>query len=77
MKMLILLFVFIALASHSMALKNEICELPRDPGPCRAFIERWTYDSRTKECKYFIYGGCGGNANNFYFKEQCIDKCVE
>ncbi|KRJ97219.1 male accessory gland serine protease inhibitor [Drosophila yakuba] len=82
MKMLILLFVFIALASDSMALKNEICGLSHSQiGSgiywCYARITSWSYDSDNKECVEFIYGGCGGNANNFNFKEECIEKCVE
>ncbi|EDV57655.1 male accessory gland serine protease inhibitor [Drosophila erecta] len=78
MKLLILLFVFTALATNSLALKNEICGLPpAEEGFCRAYFELWTYDSQTNECFTFIYGGCDGNANKFSSKEKCIDKCVE
>ncbi|XP_039502714.1 male accessory gland serine protease inhibitor-like [Drosophila santomea] len=82
MKMLILLFVFIALASNSMALKNEICGLPHsqigsDKYWCLALIPNWSYDSNKKECVKFSYGGCGGNANRFFTKELCEKMCRE
>ncbi|KRJ97220.1 male accessory gland serine protease inhibitor [Drosophila yakuba] len=82
MKMLILLFVFIALASNSMALKNEICGLPHSQDGsgiyrCYARITSWSYDSNNKECVEFFYGGCGGNANKFFTKELCQKMCRE
>ncbi|EDV57656.1 male accessory gland serine protease inhibitor [Drosophila erecta] len=78
MKLLILLFVFIALATNSLALKNEICGLPHSQvGICRALLTRWSYDSNNKQCVEFIYGGCGGNDNNFGTKGSCEQKCLE
>jgi hypothetical protein len=43
----------------------NICELPADTGPCEALIPRWHFDPAAGECRRFIWGGCGGNANNF------------
>ncbi|XP_032579181.1 boophilin-G2-like [Drosophila sechellia] len=78
MKLLILLFVFIALASNSLALKNEICGLPKtSTGGCRAHMRFWTYDSQANKCVFFTYGGCGRNGNSFNSEEACIDNCVE
>ncbi|KMY87943.1 uncharacterized protein Dsimw501_GD27115 [Drosophila simulans] len=77
MKLLILLFVFIALASNSLALKNEICGLPNGSrSGCRAHGRFWTYDSQANKCVF--YTGCGFNGFNFFnSKEACIDNCVE
>ena len=32
---------------------------------CNAFFTNFYYDTVTKSCKTFIYGGCGGNLNRF------------
>ncbi|KAJ8246361.1 hypothetical protein GJAV_G00266880 [Gymnothorax javanicus] len=51
------------------------CGLPSLQGPCKAYEPRWAYSSATKKCQSFIYGGCGGNDNNFESKEACEDTC--
>ncbi|XP_036405238.1 WAP, Kazal, immunoglobulin, Kunitz and NTR domain-containing protein 2 [Megalops cyprinoides] len=51
------------------------CGLPSLQGPCKAYEPRWAYSSLTKQCQSFIYGGCGGNENNFESKEACEDAC--
>ncbi|KRX73422.1 Papilin, partial [Trichinella sp. T6] len=45
------------------------------PGRCSNYVERWYYDRGTKKCRSFQYGGCGGNRNHFYSKENCIFHC--
>ncbi|CAI9621034.1 unnamed protein product [Staurois parvus] len=54
---------------------REICDLPKDPGPCEAFMPHFYYDKNTGTCELFIYGGCKGNANNFRTKEACENAC--
>jgi len=51
------------------------CSLPPETGPCRAVIQRYFFDSATGTCQLFIYGGCGGNANNFESLEACLSVC--
>jgi hypothetical protein len=51
------------------------CELPAETGHCRAAIPRWYHNSTTGECESFIYGGCGGNENNFATQEECEAAC--
>jgi len=51
------------------------CTLPPVVGMCRASIHRWHFDAKEKRCKVFLYGGCGGNKNNFATEEECENQC--
>ncbi|XP_077523246.1 BPTI/Kunitz domain-containing protein-like [Amblyomma americanum] len=51
------------------------CTYPADSGPCEAYMERFFYNTLTKSYEQFVYGGCGGNANNFLTFSQCDKKC--
>ncbi|XP_071834291.1 isoinhibitor K-like isoform X2 [Apostichopus japonicus] len=51
------------------------CELPIEPGPCRATYQRWGFNPDLGVCEEFIYGGCLGNANNFDTESDCTDEC--
>merc|ERR1711879_178283 len=53
----------------------EFCDLPSEVGMFRAAIQRWFYNSSDDECQQFIYGGCGGNENNFNSKADCLEIC--
>lgn len=59
----------------SQYIECGICALPADPGICLAYIPRWFYNASIGECEQFIWGGCGGNANNFTTFEACMDAC--
>ncbi|XP_027993486.1 eppin isoform X2 [Eptesicus fuscus] len=56
-------------------LQQDICSLPKNPGPCMAFFRRWWYDKKNDTCSIFIYGGCQGNNNNFQTKDLCQNMC--
>ncbi|XP_013910662.1 PREDICTED: boophilin-G2-like [Thamnophis sirtalis] len=51
------------------------CQEPPEEGPCNKKTYRWFYDPKTGECKKFIFGGCGGNRNNFINKWTCQVVC--
>nr|ATN40259.1 amyloid precursor protein [Botryllus schlosseri] len=51
------------------------CALPYEVGNCRASIDAFYFDVETRECKHFIYGGCGGNENKFDSIEDCRIAC--
>lgn len=38
-------------------------------------MPRWYFDFASQMCLEFIYGGCGGNSNNFATKELCEQQC--
>ncbi|XP_039198324.1 BPTI/Kunitz domain-containing protein-like [Crotalus tigris] len=53
----------------------DYCQLPPDPGFCKYQLQRWFYNPETRQCKTFIYQGCGGNYNNFKKRLTCQRKC--
>ncbi|XP_062817007.1 kunitz-like toxin PcKuz3 [Anolis carolinensis] len=52
-----------------------ICRLPPYVGFCYAAMPRFYFDIKSGQCEKFIYGGCGGNANNFLTQDECLSKC--
>ncbi|XP_043242907.1 actinia tenebrosa protease inhibitors-like [Amphibalanus amphitrite] len=53
--------------------RPKLCRLPKVVGPCLAAIPRYYFNG--KRCAQFIYGGCGGNANNFRTVGECRKTC--
>ena len=53
----------------------DLCTLPKKIGDCRAYIQKWYYDSESQECESFNYGGCNGNENRFDTKRDCERQC--
>ncbi|XP_059408270.1 amyloid beta (A4) precursor protein a isoform X1 [Carassius carassius] len=54
---------------------REVCFASAETGPCRAMLSRWYYVREEGRCAPFIYGGCGGNRNNFESEEYCLSVC--
>nr|XP_037274502.1 tissue factor pathway inhibitor 2-like [Rhipicephalus microplus] len=52
------------------------CYKPPVQGVCRAFIPTWYFDHWSFHCKIFIYGGCGGNRNQFRSEKKCQEVCL-
>ena len=47
-----------------------------ETGECRGAFSRWYYNTNSDKCEVFIYGGCGGNENNFGTRDECEGKCT-
>lgn len=56
---------------------NDICGLPAESGECDGAFQRWYFNAGSGQCEAFVYGGCGGNANNFESAEACGAVCSE
>nr|XP_022333272.1 uncharacterized protein LOC111130469 isoform X4 [Crassostrea virginica] len=62
---------------ESSCSRENVCNMDKEEGNCLAYFERFFYNKNTGSCDQFVYGGCGGNANNFDSQESCNRKCVE
>ncbi|EPB79135.1 Kunitz/Bovine pancreatic trypsin inhibitor domain protein [Ancylostoma ceylanicum] len=54
---------------------QSVCMQPIESGRCLAYIPRYAFDANLGKCVKFIYGGCGGNGNNFETKNECRSAC--
>ncbi|VDM32197.1 unnamed protein product, partial [Hydatigera taeniaeformis] len=52
------------------------CKQPIEAGDCIGFFPRWGMNQETGQCEEFIFGGCGGNDNQFDTKEKCEAFCI-
>nr|B1B5I8.1 RecName: Full=KappaPI-stichotoxin-Shd2a; Short=KappaPI-SHTX-Shd2a; AltName: Full=Kunitz-type protease inhibitor and potassium channel toxin SHTX III; AltName: Full=Kunitz-type protease inhibitor and potassium channel toxin SHTX-3; Flags: Precursor [Stichodactyla haddoni]BAG12824.1 potassium channel peptide toxin [Stichodactyla haddoni] len=53
-----------------------LCHLQPDVPKCRGYFPRYYYNPEVGKCEQFIYGGCGGNKNNFVSFEACRATCI-
>ncbi|XP_022710177.1 uncharacterized protein LOC111272806 [Varroa jacobsoni] len=53
------------------------CSLEPITGACRAAFLGFYFDTDSRKCKQFTYGGCGGNGFIFYCMEECDLVCVQ
>lgn len=58
-----------------VALYIDTCSLSVNSGPCQGTYPHWFFNSTSRQCEHFSYGGCGGNSNRFGSLQQCIDSC--
>ncbi|XP_065917768.1 uncharacterized protein [Dysidea avara] len=53
----------------------DICRLQPESGLCLAYFPSYFYNSTSRMCEMFVYGGCGGNENRFSTIEDCQAAC--
>ncbi|XP_067687263.1 PI-actitoxin-Afv2b-like [Haliotis asinina] len=51
------------------------CAQRRYIGRCRARKPRYYFHIKTLSCRPFYYGGCRGNSNRFYSRDECEREC--
>ncbi|XP_034937118.1 spondin-1 isoform X2 [Chelonus insularis] len=56
---------------------EEICKEPKITGSCGMSLKRVYFNSSTNQCKFFNYGGCDGNRNNFQTVKECTNVCID
>jgi len=63
--------------AFEVAEKNSgaICFLSKVAGPCDKKVSNFYYDPNHKDCKPFLYSGCGGNDNRFTSVADCMERC--
>ena len=82
-----LLLLFKATSSESIEQEESVneaarswipnpCVLPKKQGLCLAAFPRYYFDRTEGKCLRFLYGGCGGNGNNFETIEECSKRCA-
>lgn len=54
---------------------SPICSSAVDAGPCNQEVTAYYFNTESRTCQAFIYGGCEGNANRFLTEEQCERLC--
>ncbi|XP_053185193.1 amyloid-beta A4 protein-like isoform X1 [Scomber japonicus] len=54
---------------------RAVCWARAESGPCHDMLERWYFVPEKGSCTPFLFGGCGGNRNNFDSEEYCLAVC--
>lgn len=53
---------------------KERCGLKPEKGPCQAIYEKYYFDSESRKCRKFTWGGCDGVVP-FEAEEDCRELC--
>ncbi|XP_022236423.1 WAP, Kazal, immunoglobulin, Kunitz and NTR domain-containing protein 1-like [Limulus polyphemus] len=62
-------------AFQGVMAEGDICHLPKVVGPCGGREPRFFYNTESKKCELFYFGGCNGNGNRFLILKECEDTC--
>ncbi|XP_034277907.1 thrombin inhibitor hemalin-like [Pantherophis guttatus] len=72
---LLLILQFVTSGCQKEGQLPHKCKLSPKKGKCKKALERVYYDHKKKICLNFVYGGCGGNKNNFATLQDCLYQC--
>ena len=61
---------------HQPAKSAADCLLPRALGPCTGFEDRFFFDSGSRRCRPFKFGGYNEAGNVFRALEECEAVCA-
>ncbi|XP_023242637.1 kunitz-type serine protease inhibitor LmKTT-1a-like [Centruroides sculpturatus] len=75
MKSILVVVAILCLLFNSFADAKKDCFAKPDAGRGRALLKRYYYNSETSTCDIFLYGGTGGNGNNFLSESGCCQIC--
>uniref|UniRef100_A0A8C3PI67 BPTI/Kunitz inhibitor domain-containing protein n=1 Tax=Calidris pygmaea TaxID=425635 RepID=A0A8C3PI67_9CHAR len=73
--LLLLLAALLPLAARSGPAPHTAGREEPGTGNCKALFRRFFFNASSQQCEEFIYGGCGGNRNNFETKGECFQAC--
>jgi hypothetical protein len=43
---------------------------------CKGYFQKYYFNKEIQNCEKFVYGGCGGNSNNFESEIACKSTCM-
>ncbi len=69
-KLFIAFLILVAVSCVEPPVQPALCTLEPDPGPCKAYFERYFFNENTGKCEMFIWGGCDGVVP-FETMEEC------
>jgi hypothetical protein len=69
-------FVVIGTVAVLIVWGADVCNMPREEGPCKGYFVKYYYEKSVGRCAQFAYGGCGGTGNRFSSNEECESICV-
>uniref|UniRef100_A0A1B0FLH6 BPTI/Kunitz inhibitor domain-containing protein n=1 Tax=Glossina morsitans morsitans TaxID=37546 RepID=A0A1B0FLH6_GLOMM len=77
---LVAIAALISLTKAVAGARDAACFLPDSVNgfgalQCRAHSVMWSYRATANRCVRFIYGGCGGNRNQFSTQRECENIC--
>uniref|UniRef100_A0A3P8VAF0 BPTI/Kunitz inhibitor domain-containing protein n=1 Tax=Cynoglossus semilaevis TaxID=244447 RepID=A0A3P8VAF0_CYNSE len=62
-------------SGYSPLSSSDRCLEPMTEGSCSDYVLLWYFHPRSRECRPFVYSGCGGNRNRFSTRQECQIWC--
>lgn len=72
----IILSVFFINSCTNTKELNPLCKQEAKAGLCKGYFEKYYFNSKSKTCEVFYWGGCSGSVP-FHKIKTCQDTCEE